>query len=90
MSPPVPEAPSPARPPEAAPRPRRRVSADELFERVVPDDPPTMPFGRAKRADVDPATLRMKAKPAPDEPSSDEQLTMPLAEDDDTQRLDGD
>jgi hypothetical protein len=47
-----------------------------------------MPFGRAKRADVDATTLRMKSKPAPaDEASPDEQLTMPLGEDD-TKRLD--
>jgi hypothetical protein len=79
-------------PPEAAPdRPRRRVSAAELFERVVPDDPPTMPFGRAKRADVDATTLRMKSSPAPDELSPDEQRTIPLGGDeDDTQRLDRD
>jgi hypothetical protein len=83
--------PPPTRPPEAAPVPRRRrPSASDLFERVVPDDPPTMPFGRAKRADVDATTLRMKPKPAPaEEPSPDEQLTIPLAGDeDDTQRLD--
>ncbi len=83
--------PPPTRPPEAAPVPRRRrPSAADLFERVIPDDPPTMPFGRAKRADVDAATLRMKAKPAPaEEASPDEQLTIPLAgDDDDTQRLD--
>ena len=69
---------------------RRRPSAADLFERVIPDDPPTMPFGRAKRADVDAATLRMKAKPAPaEEASPDEQLTIPLAgDDDDTHRLD--
>jgi hypothetical protein len=49
-----------------------------------------MPFARAKRADVDATTLRMKPKPAPaEEPSPDEQLTIPLAGDeDDTQRLD--
>jgi hypothetical protein len=70
-------------------RPRRRASAAELFERVVPDDPPTMPFGRTKPADVD-ATLRMQSTPAPDEPaqeSPDEQLTIPLGNDDDTLRL---
>src|ERR1700729_105148 len=58
-----PHDPPPTRPPEAAPTPRRRASASELFERVVPDDPPTMPFGRAKRADVDATTLRMKSTP---------------------------
>ncbi len=65
-------------------RPRRRASAAELFERVVPDDPPTMPFGRAKPADVD-ETLRMRSAPA-----NDEQLTIPLGNDDDTLRLDRD
>jgi hypothetical protein len=56
-------------------RPRRPVTAAELFERVVPEDPPTMPFGRAKRSDVD-ITIR-KAAPPP----VDEQLTIPLGED---------
>jgi hypothetical protein len=80
--------------PESSPaRPRRRPSAAELFERVVPDDPPAMPFGRAKPADVD-ATLRMATKdPSPDEPAvdptpDDEQLTMRLGSDDDTLPLD--
>jgi hypothetical protein len=84
----------PSAPPEPAPdRPRRRPSAAELFERVVPDDPPTMPFGRAKRADVD-ATLRMASGGPPDEPADptpdDEQLTIPLSNDDDTLPLDRD
>jgi hypothetical protein len=68
---------------------------------VVPDDPPTMPFGRAKPADVD-ATLRMATTPPPDVPADraseepadptprDEQLTMPLGNDDDTLPLDRD
>ena len=77
--------------PVAPDRPRRRPSAAELFERVVPEDPPTMPFGRAKRADVD-ATLRMASKPSPEEPADatppDEQLTMRLGNDDDTLPLD--
>jgi hypothetical protein len=73
-------------------RSRRRPSAAELFERVVPEDPPTMPFGRAKRADVD-ATLRMTSHPPAGEPGepttpADEQLTMPLGNDDDTLPLD--
>ena len=79
-------------PPSAAPRPRRRVSAAELFERVVPDDPPAVPFGRVKPADVD-DTIRMhsKAADAPDpETPPDEQLTMRLASDDETLRLDRD
>ena len=89
-----PHEPPPARPPEAAPTPRRRASASELFERVVPDDPPQVPFGRAKPADAD-ATLRMKSGPPrrqrPDaSPDPDEQLTIPLAGDDDTLRLDRD
>jgi hypothetical protein len=66
------------------PRPRRRASAAELFEPVVPDDPPTMRFGRAKPADVD-ATLKMQS-----DPPADEQLTMPLGNDDDMVRLDRD
>ena len=68
-------------------RPRRRPSAAELFERVVPDDPPAMPFGRVKPADVD-ETLRMRSTPRPDESepetSPDEQLTMRLGNDDET------
>jgi hypothetical protein len=84
--------PAPAPDPKPAPkapnappdRPRGRASAAELFERVVPDDPPTMRFGRAKPADVD-ATLKMRSAP-----DADEQLTMPLGNDDDTLRLDRD
>jgi hypothetical protein len=70
--------PAPARPAPAAPapdRPRRRVTPSELFERVVPEDPPTMPFGRAKRSDAD-ITIRRSAPPP-----ADEQLTIPLGED---------
>ncbi len=74
-------------------RPRRRPSAAELFERVVPDDPPAVPFGRVKPADVD-ETLRMRSTPRPDESepetSPDEQLTMRLGNDDETLRLDPD
>ena len=80
-------------PPSAARRPRRRVSAAELFERVVPDDPPAVPFGRVKPADVD-ETIRMHSKSAADAPEPetppDEQLTMRLASDDETLRLDRD
>ncbi|MBV8217171.1 MAG: hypothetical protein JO325_01805 [Solirubrobacterales bacterium] len=78
--PPAPTAPSAAdAPPD---RPRRRASAAELFERVVPDDPPTMPFGRAKPTDVD-DTLKMRSSSPPDE-----HPTIPLGDDGDTRRLD--
>jgi hypothetical protein len=60
-----------ADPPPA--RPSRRATAAELFERVIPDDPPTMPFGRAKRSDVD-ITIRRQAPQR-----ADEQLTIPFA-----------
>ncbi len=93
---PRPVAPEPrpmVEPPSAAPRPRRRVSAAELFERVVPDDPPAVPFGRVKPADVD-ETIRMHSKAAADAPEpetpADEQLTMRLGSDDETRRLDRD
>ncbi len=69
-----PPAPGPAPPPGTG-RPRRRPSAAELFERVVPDDPPTMPFGRAKSADVD-ATLRMASDRPPDEPADPADLAL--------------
>src|SRR3984885_13698972 len=65
-------------------RPRHRVSADELFERVVPEDPPTMRFGRI------PPSSRSPVSPAPeaDPPTPvDDQLTMPFR-DDETIRLD--
>lgn len=47
-----------------------------------------MPFGRAKRADVDATTLKMEPttprQQRPDaSPDPDEQLTIPLAGDDD-------
>ncbi len=54
-------------------RMRRRVAPSDLFERVVPDDPPTMPFGRAKRSDTD-ITIRRSRPPSEDE-------TLPLGED---------
>jgi hypothetical protein len=47
-------------------RPRRPITAAELFERVIPDDPPTMPFGRAKRSDVD-ITIRRSTPAAEDD-----------------------
>ena len=59
-------------------RPRRRPSASELFERVIPEDPPTMPFGRAKRSDIDQTTRRPAAPDPP--PPTDEQLTIPFAD----------
>jgi hypothetical protein len=43
-----------------------RISAAELFERVIPEDPPTMPFGRARRSDVD-ITIRRSAAPSEDD-----------------------
>jgi hypothetical protein len=85
-----PAAPTDAPPSDATPsgtpadRPRRRrPSASELFERVVPEDPPTMPFGRAKRSDIkppdgDPTEPRATAPEPP--PPTDEQLTIPFAD----------
>ena len=73
---PVPAALAPADPVPAEPapaRPRRSATAAELFERVVPDDPPTMPFGRAKRSDVDITIRRSAPKRA------DDQLNIPFA-----------
>jgi hypothetical protein len=62
------------RPEPAVPdRPRRRVPSTDMFERVIPEDPPTMPFGRAKRSDVD-ITIRRSASPSED-------ATLPLGED---------
>ncbi len=90
---PVPADPAPAdsAPADAAPanpapeRPRRSATAAELFERVVPDDPPTMPFGRAKRSDVD-ITIRRSAPKRADEQlkipfAGSEDQTLPLGED---------
>jgi hypothetical protein len=68
-----PPAPVSADRPAPADRPRRSVTAAELFERVVPEDPPTMPFGRAKRSDTD-ITIRRSAP-------RDEDGTLPLGED---------
>lgn len=64
-------------------RPRHRVSADELFERVVPEDPPTMRFGRippSSRSPLSPAPQPVRPTPV------DDQLTMPFR-DDETVRL---
>ncbi|HJS92794.1 MAG TPA: hypothetical protein VJ741_00925, partial [Solirubrobacteraceae bacterium] len=66
----------------------------DLFERVVPEDPPTMAFGRAKRSDVD-ITIRRSAPPSEDETVRvGEDETLPLGADptvrlgeDDTVRL---
>jgi hypothetical protein len=59
-------------------RPRRRATAAELFERVVPDDPPAMRFGRitpSKRPSSTPA-------PEPEAPdSAEDQLTIPFRDD---------
>jgi hypothetical protein len=59
-------------------RRRRRVSADELYERVVPEDPPAMRFGRIP-ASTRPSIFPVAAPPGPTAP--DEQLTMPLRDD---------
>jgi hypothetical protein len=69
-------APAPPSPPRTD-RPRRRASAAELFEPVVPDDPPTMPFGRAPRPDIDLTIRRVQARRTA--PSDD--ATLPLGED---------
>jgi hypothetical protein len=75
----VAEPPGPADP--APHRPRPSVTASELFERVVPEDPPTMPFGRAKRSDVD-ITIRRSAPRGEDETQRlGEDPTVPLGED---------
>ncbi|HZE06296.1 MAG TPA: hypothetical protein VE127_13785, partial [Solirubrobacteraceae bacterium] len=67
--------PDPAAADRAPGRPRRPRRAAELFERVIPEDPPTMPFGRAKRSEAD-ITIRRRT-PQP----TDEQLTIPFRED---------
>lgn len=69
-------------PSDATPvRPRRRLCADELFERVVPHDPPPVPFGRLPRAD-DPTITRAAPPPAPANQADDTQLTIPFEGDD--------
>jgi hypothetical protein len=66
-------------------RVRRRASPGELFERVVPEDPPTMRFGR-----IPPASRpSFRASEPPKPASAEEQLTIPLR-DDETVRLRGD
>jgi hypothetical protein len=80
--PPVGASAPPSVPPPPSDRPRRRATAAELFEPVVPDDPPTMPFGRAPRSDVDLTIRRLKAPP----PAPSEDATLPLG-DDTTQAL---
>ena len=71
-----------SRPDEASPTGpgwprRRRATAAELFERVVPEDPPTLPFGRAKRADVDLTTRTARTA----EPASHDDPTLSLGGD---------
>ena len=73
---------SPAPPPSAPPpadKPRRHAGAAELFEHVVPDDPPTMRLSRTRRPPS-------AASPPPDEHPTDpfvdrEDETLPLGED---------
>jgi hypothetical protein len=65
-------------------RPRRRPGASELFERVVPEDPPTMPFGRAKRSDTDLTVRRLDPPPPASEDDTlalGEDATTPLGDD---------
>ena len=65
--PPMP-GPVPADPPAAdrpaTERPRRRARPSELFERVVPEDPPTMRLSRIKPTTIDAKNLMAKP-PAP-------------------------
>jgi hypothetical protein len=75
-----PAAPADRRPAAPADRPRRRVTADELFERVVPEDPPVMRFGR-----ITPSS-RPSLRPSPEPASDDDAETMPFR-DDETTRL---
>ena len=76
--PPMP-GPVPADPPAAdrpaTERPRRRARPSELFERVVPEDPPTMRLSRIKPTTIDAKNLM--AKP----PATDEDATLPLGDD---------
>jgi hypothetical protein len=55
-------------------RPRRRGRAAELFERVVPEDPPTMRLSRIKPSTIDAKNLMDRA------PQEDD-ATVPLGED---------
>jgi hypothetical protein len=67
--------------PDAAPvRPRRRVSAGELFERVIPEDPPAMRFGRippSTRPSIAPVPAT-PVSPSPVPTAPDQQLTIPF------------
>jgi hypothetical protein len=65
---------APADPPTTQ-RPRRRTRASDLFERVVPEDPPTMRLSRIKPTTIEAKNLR--AKP----PAADEDATVQLGED---------
>jgi hypothetical protein len=56
-------------------RSRRRVSAEELFERVVPEDPPIMRFGR-----ITPSS-RPSLRPSAEPTSDDDQPTIPARAD---------
>jgi hypothetical protein len=56
-------------------RPRRRTRATDLFEPVVPEDPPTMRLSRIKPSTVDAKDLM--ARP----PATDDDATSPLGED---------
>ena len=56
-------------------RSRHRVSADELFERVVPEDPPTMRFGRI------PPSRRPSLRPSSEPTSDDDQATIAFRDD---------
>ncbi|MGP0033827.1 MAG: hypothetical protein ACLP4R_04500 [Solirubrobacteraceae bacterium] len=75
-----PSVPADRRPAAPADRPRHRVTADELFERVVPEDPPVMRFGR-----ITPSS-RPSFRPSPEPTSDDDPVTMPFR-DDETTRL---
>ena len=72
---PVPASASASADPPTAERPRRRARATELFERVVPEDPPTMRLSRIKPTTIEAKNLR--AKP----PATDEDATVPLGDD---------
>jgi hypothetical protein len=54
-------------------RPRRRARAADLFERVVPEDPPTMRLSRIKPSTIDAKHLMDRAR--------EDDATLPLGED---------
>jgi hypothetical protein len=56
-------------------RPRRRIPAGELFERVVPEDPPSVPFGRIPRPEI-----RASRRTAPREAEAEHSDRAPAAE----------